>query len=75
MTELKQQNQEMTVEDEKFDYEWPEDRFKELQEGQIIEANFIIVRDDVAFVDIGGKSNLVIPVAELSNIRPFAKGL
>ena len=68
MTELKQQDQEMTVEDEKFDYEWPEDRFKELQEGQIIEAKVIIVRDDVAFVDIGGKSDLVIPVAELSNI-------
>jgi ribosomal protein S1 len=67
LTELKQQDQEMTVEDEKFDYEWPEDRFKELQEGQIIEAKVIIVRDDVAFVDIGGKSDLVIPVAELSN--------
>lgn len=66
MTELKQQDQEM-VEDEKFDFEWPKDRFKELEEGQIIEAKVIIVRDDAAFVDIGGKSDLVIPVTELSN--------
>jgi 4-hydroxy-3-methylbut-2-enyl diphosphate reductase len=66
LTELKNQDQEM-VEGEKFDFEWPEDRFKELKEGQIIEAKVIIVRDDAVFVDIGGKSDLVIPVAELSN--------
>lgn len=67
MTELKQQDQKTLDQAEKFEYEWPEDRFKELQEGQIIEAKVIIVRDDAAFVDIGGKSDLVIPVAELSN--------
>ncbi len=60
------QNNQQVLEEEKLDYEWPEDRFKELKEGQIIEAKVIIVRDDAAFLDIGGKSDLVIPVAELS---------
>jgi 4-hydroxy-3-methylbut-2-enyl diphosphate reductase len=71
LTELKQQDPEI-IEEEKFDFEWPEDRFKELQEGQIIEAKVIIVRDDAAFVDIGGKSDLVIPVAELSNTQAIS---
>jgi small subunit ribosomal protein S1 len=48
------------------DYDWPEDHFKELAPGQIIEAKVILVRDDAAFVDIGGKSDLTIPLAELA---------
>ncbi len=46
--------------------DWPEDRFRELVQGQIIEAKVILVRDDAAFVDIGGKSDLTVPVEELS---------
>jgi small subunit ribosomal protein S1 len=66
LSELEQEkDQEAVVSAEKF--EWPEDRFKDLAEGQIIDAKVIIVRDDAAFVDIGGKSDLVIPLAELSN--------
>jgi small subunit ribosomal protein S1 len=66
LSELDQEKEQETgVSDEKF--EWPEDHFKDLDEGQIIEAKVIIVRDDAAFVDIGGKSDLVIPLAELSN--------
>lgn len=62
--------------EEKFDFEWPEDRFKDLREGEIIEAKVIIVRDDAAFVDIGGKSDLVIPLAELTDKQvPSAKQL
>lgn len=53
-------------EEEPLEYDWPDDRFRELEPGQIIEAKVILVRDDVAFVDIGGKSDLVIPVEELS---------
>lgn len=57
--------------EETVDYEWPEDRFRELMPGQIIEAKVILVRDDAAFVDIGGKSDLTIPVEELS-VHPAA---
>ncbi len=69
--ELKQQDLRNEVQDEKFDFEWPEDRFQELEEGEIIEAKVIIVRDDAVFVDIGGKNDLVIPLAELSS-KPIA---
>jgi Ribosomal protein S1 len=65
LTEFSQQDQEPAMEDEKF--EWPEDHFQELEEGQIIEAKVIVVRDDAAFVDIGGKSDLVIPLVELTS--------
>ncbi len=51
---------------EEFNYEWPEDRFQQLVEGEIIEAKVILVRDDAAFVDIGGKSDLTIPLEELT---------
>lgn len=51
---------------EPMTYDWPDDRFKELTQGQIIEAKVILVRDDAAFVDIGGKSDLTIPVEELA---------
>jgi small subunit ribosomal protein S1 len=53
-------------EEEPVVYDWPDDRFRELVPGQIIEAKVILVRDDLAFVDIGGKSDLVIPVEELT---------
>jgi len=56
---------------EPMTYDWPEDRFKELTQGQIIEAKVILVRDDAAFVDIGGKSDLTIPVEELA-IKPVS---
>jgi (E)-4-hydroxy-3-methyl-but-2-enyl pyrophosphate reductase len=52
--------------EESFNYNWPEDHFKELVPGQVIEAKVILVRDDAAFVDIGGKSDLIIPLAELA---------
>lgn len=55
--------------DEPMTYDWPDDRFKELTQGQIIEAKVILVRDDAAFVDIGGKSDLTIPVEELA-VKP-----
>ncbi len=51
---------------ESMNLDWPEDRFRELTTGQIIDARVILVRDDAAFVDIGGKSDLTIPVEELS---------
>jgi len=52
---------------ESFNCEWPEDRFQQLVEGEIIEAKVILVRDDAAFVDIGGKSDLTIPLEELTH--------
>lgn len=52
--------------EEPMTYDWPDDRFKELTKGQIIEAKVILVRDDAAFVDIGGKSDLTIPLEELA---------
>jgi small subunit ribosomal protein S1 len=52
--------------EESFNYDWPDDRFQELVPGQVIEAKVILVRDDAAFVDIGGKSDLTIPLAELA---------
>lgn len=55
-----------TAATESADYDWPEDRFKELNEGQIIDAKVVLVRDDAAFVDIGGKSDLTIPLEELT---------
>jgi small subunit ribosomal protein S1 len=55
--------------DEPMTYDWPDDRFRELSQGQIIEAKVILVRDDAAFVDIGGKSDLTIPVEELA-VKP-----
>jgi 4-hydroxy-3-methylbut-2-enyl diphosphate reductase len=51
---------------ESMNLDWPEDRFRELTEGQVIDARVILVRDDAAFVDIGGKSDLTIPVEELA---------
>ncbi|TCL69344.1 4-hydroxy-3-methylbut-2-enyl diphosphate reductase [Hydrogenispora ethanolica] len=53
-------------EQEVMNYDWPEDRFRELTPGQIIDAKVILVRDDTVFVDIGGKSDLTIPLAELT---------
>jgi small subunit ribosomal protein S1 len=53
-------------EEESVNYDWPEDRFKDLVSGQIIEAKVILVRDDAVFVDIGGKSDLTIPLEELT---------
>ncbi len=52
--------------EQEVNYDWPEDRFQELVPGQIIEAKIILVRDDSVFVDIGGKSDLTIPLAELT---------
>jgi small subunit ribosomal protein S1 len=53
--------------EETMSYDWPEDRFRELAPGQILDAKVILVRDDAAFVDIGGKSDLTIPLSELSS--------
>ncbi|HYH02152.1 MAG TPA: bifunctional 4-hydroxy-3-methylbut-2-enyl diphosphate reductase/30S ribosomal protein S1 [Bacillota bacterium] len=52
--------------EEGFSYDWPEDRFSELRQGQIIDAKVILVRDDAAFVDIGGKSDLTITLEDIS---------
>lgn len=52
--------------EESIGYDWPEDRFGELRQGQIIEAKVVLVRDDAAFVDIGGKSDLTITLDELT---------
>ncbi len=43
-----------------------EERLVHLESGQIIEAKVVLVRDDAVFVDIGGKSDYTIPLAELS---------
>lgn len=40
--------------------------YTNLEEGQIIEAVVVHVRDDMAFVDVGTKSELGIPVSELT---------
>jgi small subunit ribosomal protein S1 len=53
--------------EESFSFDWPDDRFKELIPGRMIEAKVILVRDDAAFVDIGGKSDLTIPLDELTS--------
>jgi small subunit ribosomal protein S1 len=53
--------------EESFSFDWPEDRFKVLTPGQMIDAKVILVRDDAAFVDIGGKSDLTIPLDELTS--------
>ena len=55
-----------TTVSEPTDYDWSLDRFKELNEGQIIDAKVVLVRDDAAFVDIGGKSDLTIPLEDLT---------
>ncbi len=64
-----QTNTSETVESEveSMSLDWPEDRFQQLERGQIIEAKVILVRDDAAFVDIGGKSDLTIPLNELTS--------
>ncbi len=54
-------------ETETMSLDWPEDRFQQLERGQIIDAKVILVRDDAAFVDIGGKSDLTIPLNELTS--------
>lgn len=43
-----------------------EERLVDLEPGQIIEAKVVLVRDDAAFVDIGGKSDFTIPLTELA---------
>lgn len=43
-----------------------EERLGNLEPGQIIEAKVVLVRDDTVFVDIGGKSDYTIPLAELT---------
>lgn len=45
-----------------------EERLPIFEPGQIIEAKVVLVRDDAAFVDIGGKSDYTIPLAELSAV-------
>jgi ribosomal protein S1 len=43
-----------------------EERKLQFEPGQIIEAKVVLVREDTAFVDLGGKSDFAIPLAELS---------
>jgi 4-hydroxy-3-methylbut-2-enyl diphosphate reductase len=60
------------TETEPFNYdEWMVSRFRNLSEGQIIEVKVILVHDDAAFIDTGGKSDFSIPKEELS-IKPVA---
>lgn len=49
-----------------FNMEFEDDRFRTVEVGQVIEAKVILVRDDEAYVDIGGKSDMVIPLKELA---------
>ena len=37
-----------------------------LEEGMILKAKVVLVRDDAAYVDLGWKSDLPIPLAELT---------
>lgn len=63
-------NQEPGMEEETFNLdmvEKSEDRFQSLSVGQIIDAKVILVRDSEVFVDIGGKSDMVIPLLELTS--------
>lgn len=53
--------------EEQFDMNLAEDRFQYLSKGQIVEATVILVKDGEVFVDIGGKSDLVIPLEELTS--------
>lgn len=60
--------EEMTnLEEESFNPDFTEDRFQSLSIGDIIDAKVILVRDSEVFVDIGGKSDMVIPLEELTN--------
>lgn len=43
-----------------------EERKLQFEPGQIIDAKVVLVREDAAFVDLGGKSDFAIPLAELS---------
>lgn len=43
-----------------------EERLPNFEPGEIIDAKVVLVRDDAAFVDIGGKSDYSIPLAELT---------
>lgn len=45
-----------------------EERLPNFEPGQIIEAKVVLVRDDAAFVDVGGKSDYTIPLTELSTV-------
>lgn len=49
-----------------FEMDFEDDRFRTVEVGQVIEAKVILVRDDEAYVDIGGKSDMVIPLKELT---------
>lgn len=53
--------------EEQFRLDLATERFQHLEEGRIIEAKVILVRDSEAYVDIGGKSDLFIPLEELTN--------
>ncbi len=58
------------MENESFDellkQDWEQETALNFRPGDIIEAKVILVRDDVAFVDIGGKSDFTITLEELS---------
>lgn len=66
MNEEQRIDQEQATTETPMEFEWTEDRFKELQAGQIISAKVILVRDDLVFVDIGGKSDLTISLEDLT---------
>jgi ribosomal protein S1 len=65
-TEVSKETEVSGETDEPMTYDWPDDRFRELTEGQIIDAKVILVRDDAVFVDIGGKSDLTVLLEELA---------
>lgn len=58
-------------ENEMFNPDFEADRFHTVEIGEIISAKVILVKDDEAYVDIGGKSDMVIPLKELTD-QPVA---
>lgn len=63
---MSEETKELLENEEEFTMEYAEDKFHTLRKGDIIEAKVILVRDDEAYVDIGGKSDMVIPLRELT---------
>lgn len=62
------QNMAMTDNAEKTQQiEFDVDQFRNLEVGQIIDAKVILVRDDEVYVDIGSKSDMIIPLKELTD--------
>lgn len=52
---------------ETFNPDFDADRFHTVEVGDILSAKVVLVKDDEVYVDIGGKSDMVIPLKELTD--------